>query len=76
MDYQEGFRALWTGVGPNVARNAIINAAELASYDQVKQVKQDCHALIIPVYLFIFLYQCIFQYLMPCFCIYFDCRPF
>ncbi|XP_077215150.1 mitochondrial uncoupling protein 1-like [Tasmannia lanceolata] len=34
---QEGFRALWTGVGPNIARNAIINAAELASYDQVKQ---------------------------------------
>lgn len=34
---QEGFAALWTGVGPNVARNAIINAAELASYDQVKQ---------------------------------------
>jgi solute carrier family 25 uncoupling protein 8/9 len=35
---QEGFTALWTGLGPNVARNAIINAAELASYDQVKQV--------------------------------------
>ncbi|KAL3626926.1 Matrilysin [Castilleja foliolosa] len=34
---QEGFRSLWTGLGPNVARNAIINAAELASYDQVKQ---------------------------------------
>lgn len=34
---QEGLRALWTGLGPNVARNAIINAAELASYDQVKQ---------------------------------------
>ncbi|KAJ0984067.1 hypothetical protein J5N97_002423 [Dioscorea zingiberensis] len=34
---QEGFRALWTGIGPNIARNAIINAAELASYDQVKQ---------------------------------------
>ncbi|KAG8090372.1 hypothetical protein GUJ93_ZPchr0011g26937 [Zizania palustris] len=34
---QEGFAALWTGLGPNVARNAIINAAELASYDQVKQ---------------------------------------
>ncbi|CAN8279227.1 unnamed protein product [Cochlearia groenlandica] len=34
---QEGVRALWTGLGPNVARNAIINAAELASYDQVKQ---------------------------------------
>lgn len=35
---QEGLGALWTGLGPNVARNAIINAAELASYDQVKQV--------------------------------------
>ncbi|XP_058110664.1 mitochondrial uncoupling protein 1-like [Magnolia sinica] len=34
---QEGFKALWTGLGPNIARNAIINAAELASYDQVKQ---------------------------------------
>ncbi|XP_004514487.1 mitochondrial uncoupling protein 1-like [Cicer arietinum] len=34
---QEGIGALWTGIGPNVARNAIINAAELASYDQVKQ---------------------------------------
>ncbi|KAF3448937.1 hypothetical protein FNV43_RR09655 [Rhamnella rubrinervis] len=34
---QEGFGALWTGLGPNVMRNAIINAAELASYDQVKE---------------------------------------
>lgn len=34
---QEGVKALWTGVGPNIARNAIINAAELASYDQIKQ---------------------------------------
>jgi solute carrier family 25 uncoupling protein 8/9 len=34
---QEGVRALWTGISPNIARNAIINAAELASYDQVKQ---------------------------------------
>lgn len=34
---QEGVKALWTGIGPNVARNAIINAAELASYDQVKE---------------------------------------
>ncbi|CAI7791381.1 unnamed protein product [Closterium sp. NIES-54] len=34
---QEGVAALWTGVGPNIARNAIINAAELASYDQIKQ---------------------------------------
>lgn len=36
---QEGIGALWTGLGPNIARNAIINAAELASYDQVKEVK-------------------------------------
>lgn len=34
---EEGVGALWTGVGPNIARNAIINAAELASYDQVKE---------------------------------------
>ncbi|KAM5552158.1 hypothetical protein ABKV19_026827, partial [Rosa sericea] len=33
----EGVGDLWTGIGPNIARNAIINAAELASYDQVKQ---------------------------------------
>eukprot|EP00887_Chlorella_sp_A99_P003286 scaffold9.g3286.t1 len=32
----EGVAALWTGLGPNIARNAIINAAELASYDQIK----------------------------------------
>ncbi|KAL0872787.1 hypothetical protein Bca101_022492 [Brassica carinata] len=34
---QEGVRALWTGLGLNVARNAIINTSELESYDQVKQ---------------------------------------
>lgn len=34
---QEGLWALWTGIGPNIARNAIINAAELASYDHVKE---------------------------------------
>ena len=33
----EGVAALWTGLGPNIARNAIINAAELASYDQIKE---------------------------------------
>ncbi|KAK9727158.1 hypothetical protein RND81_05G262500 [Saponaria officinalis] len=33
---QEGLWALWTGLGPNIARNAIVNAAELASYDHVK----------------------------------------
>ncbi|QHO14402.1 T-complex protein 1 subunit alpha [Arachis hypogaea] len=35
---QEGVGALWTGIVSNIARSAIINAAELASYDQVKQI--------------------------------------
>lgn len=43
---QEGLGALWTGLGPNLARNAIINAAELASYDQVKQGSQTVFSLI------------------------------
>ena len=34
---QEGLAALWTGLTPNIMRNSIINAAELASYDQFKQ---------------------------------------
>jgi solute carrier family 25 uncoupling protein 8/9 len=33
---EEGIAGLWTGLGPNIARNAIINAVELASYDEVK----------------------------------------
>ena len=32
---EEGFAGLWKGVTPNIGRNAIINAAELASYDSV-----------------------------------------
>ncbi len=32
---EEGLLGLWKGVTPNVGRNAIINAAELASYDTV-----------------------------------------
>lgn len=34
---QEGVRALWTGATPNILRNSIVNAAELATYDQIKQ---------------------------------------
>jgi len=34
---KDGITGFWVGWGPNVARNAIINAAELASYDQFKQ---------------------------------------
>lgn len=29
----EGIPGFWTGWGPNVIRNAIINAAELSTYD-------------------------------------------
>ena len=29
---------LWTGLGPNLARNSLMNAVELASYDQCKQL--------------------------------------
>ncbi|KAG4981004.1 hypothetical protein JHK84_034587 [Glycine max] len=41
----EGVGALWTGIGPYIARNGIINVVELGSYDQVKQVMKktlDC----------------------------------
>ena len=34
---KNGPGGLWVGWGPNVARNSIINAAKLASYDQIKQ---------------------------------------
>lgn len=34
---QEGIAGLWTGVVPNITRNSVINATELATYDQVKQ---------------------------------------
>lgn len=33
---EEGLFGLWKGVAPNIGRNAIINAAELASYDAVR----------------------------------------
>lgn len=35
---QEGVRGLWTSWSANCVRNSIINAAELASYDQYKQM--------------------------------------
>jgi len=34
----EGVKGLWTGIGPNVLRNATINASELATYDEVKSL--------------------------------------
>jgi solute carrier family 25 uncoupling protein 8/9 len=36
-----GIANLWTGIAPNIMRNSIINAAELASYDQYKEMMVD-----------------------------------
>lgn len=33
----DGFLGLWRGLGPNIMRNAVINTAELATYDQIKE---------------------------------------
>lgn len=35
---QEGIGGLWTGYGPNLARNCVVNATELVAYDQAKQM--------------------------------------
>lgn len=35
---QEGVLGLWTGYGPNLARNCVISATELVAYDQAKQL--------------------------------------
>jgi len=33
----EGVKGLWTGYGPNLLRNCVVNATELVAYDQTKQ---------------------------------------
>ena len=43
---EEGLAGLWTGVGPNIARNAIINAVELASYDTVRPLPGSLSAVV------------------------------
>jgi solute carrier family 25 uncoupling protein 8/9 len=35
---KDGMKGLWVGWAPNVMRNSVINAAELASYDQFKEL--------------------------------------
>jgi len=37
----EGFFKLWTGVVPNINRTAIINASEVATYDQITEKLHD-----------------------------------
>lgn len=34
----EGLAGLWKGLGPNVARNSVVNAAELVCYDTIKDL--------------------------------------
>ena len=34
----EGIRGLWKGLGPNVLRNSVVNAAELVCYDTIKEL--------------------------------------
>ena len=34
----EGMAGLWSGLGPNVVRNSIVNAAELVCYDTIKEL--------------------------------------
>lgn len=35
---KNGLGGFWVGWGPNVARNSVINAAKLVTYDQIKQI--------------------------------------
>merc|ERR1740138_221744 len=35
---EEGVAALWRGVGPTVARGAVVSMTQLASYDQAKEM--------------------------------------
>ena len=34
---EEGIRGFWTGWGPNVVRNSVINASEMISYTEIKK---------------------------------------
>ncbi|XP_036611430.1 mitochondrial uncoupling protein 2-like [Trichosurus vulpecula] len=42
---EEGLRGLWKGTSPNVARNAIVNCAELVTYDLIKDALLKAHLM-------------------------------
>ncbi|XP_069496237.1 putative mitochondrial transporter UCP3 [Ambystoma mexicanum] len=42
---EEGIRGLWKGTLPNIARNAIVNCAELVTYDVIKEALLKRHLL-------------------------------
>uniref|UniRef100_A0A4X2LLA3 Uncoupling protein 2 n=1 Tax=Vombatus ursinus TaxID=29139 RepID=A0A4X2LLA3_VOMUR len=41
----EGLQGLWKGTSPNVARNAIVNCAELVTYDLIKDALLKAHRM-------------------------------
>ncbi|MEE6473249.1 hypothetical protein FKM82_009911 [Ascaphus truei] len=42
---EEGLRGLWKGTLPNIARNAIVNCAELVTYDLIKETLINEHLM-------------------------------
>uniref|UniRef100_A0A8D0W5A2 Uncoupling protein 3 n=1 Tax=Sus scrofa TaxID=9823 RepID=A0A8D0W5A2_PIG len=42
---EEGVRGLWKGILPNITRNAIVNCAEMVTYDVIKEKVLDYHLL-------------------------------
>ncbi|KAM9032713.1 mitochondrial uncoupling protein 2 [Sarcophilus harrisii] len=42
---EEGLRGLWRGTSPNIARNAIVNCAELVTYDLIKDALLKAHLM-------------------------------
>nr|KAF6468541.1 uncoupling protein 3 [Rousettus aegyptiacus] len=40
---EEGLRGLWKGTWPNITRNAIVNCAEMVTYDIIKEKLLDHH---------------------------------
>ncbi|XP_025967241.2 dicarboxylate carrier SLC25A8-like isoform X2 [Dromaius novaehollandiae] len=42
---EEGVRGLWKGTAPNAARNAVVNCAELVTYDLVKEALLASHLM-------------------------------
>ncbi|KAB1251144.1 Mitochondrial uncoupling protein 3 [Camelus dromedarius] len=42
---EEGVRGLWKGTLPNITRNAIVNCAEMVTYDVIKEKLLDYHLL-------------------------------
>ncbi|XP_038617817.1 mitochondrial uncoupling protein 3-like [Tachyglossus aculeatus] len=42
---EEGVRGLWKGIMPNITRNAIVNCAEMVTYDLIKESLIDHHLM-------------------------------